>query len=76
MPIYEYACRSCDRQFEYLTRDGQVPACPGCASQALDRQMSTFAARTSTGASASPTRAAGPCGSCGDPRGPGACSIN
>jgi hypothetical protein len=23
-----------------------------------------------------PARAAGPCGSCGDPRGPGACRLN
>ncbi len=75
MPIYEYACRDCGREFEYLTREGQTPSCPSCASHALDKQLSTFAARATSGG-AQPVRAAGPCGSCGDPRGPGSCSMN
>jgi hypothetical protein len=32
-----------------------------------------FAVSAKSGGSS--TRAAGPCGSCGDPRGPGACSL-
>jgi len=76
MPLYEYECRSCHHHFELLVRDETVKACPSCRSDALDKQLSVFA----VGAHA-PTfapRAAGPsaCGSCGDPRGPGACSMN
>lgn len=75
MPLFEYVCTSCDRQFEALVRARETVACPGCRSTALERRLSTFAAHTngSTGAS---TPMAGACGACGDPRGPGACSLN
>jgi len=43
----------------------------------VDRQQSVFAARTQGGGYAADAMpAAGPCGACGDPRGPGACSMN
>jgi len=38
MPLFEYACRDCGRHFEYLTREGQSPACPACASAALEKR--------------------------------------
>jgi len=74
MPLYEYGCKTCARQFELLVRASEAPACPACHGTALERKISVFAAHTS----APPARAAtpGPCGTCGDPRGPGACSIN
>ena len=74
MPIYEYACRDCGKQFEYLTREGQAPQCPSCDSAELDKQLSTFA--VSAGGAAPKAQGFGPCGSCGDPRGPGSCSMN
>ncbi len=77
MPLYEYACRSCGHQFEYLTRADRSPACPSCSSTELEKQLSVFA--VSAGSSPAAQRdmpAAGPCGACGDPRGPGACSLN
>jgi putative FmdB family regulatory protein len=43
MPLYEYACRSCGKQFEYLTRADQTPACPSCSSTELEKQLSVFA---------------------------------
>jgi putative FmdB family regulatory protein len=75
MPLFEYACRRCGHRFEYLTREGRTPSCPGCTSADLEKQLSVFAVNT---AAASPARSAapGPCGTCGDPRGPGACSIH
>jgi putative FmdB family regulatory protein len=78
MPLFEYECRACGRQFEYLTRGGQSPACPSCQSGNLQKLLSVFAVSTSGGASdpAAFPASAGPCGSCGDPRGPGACSLN
>ena len=37
MPLYDYHCRSCGRQFELLVRAGDSPACPGCRGTVLDR---------------------------------------
>ncbi len=76
MPLYEYACTACDRQFETLIRGAQTPECPTCHSTALERRLSAFAAHTGGSARTSSTPTAGGCGQCGDPRGPGACSMN
>ncbi len=75
MPLYEYACKSCEHEFEVLVRGSEQPACPACAGHDLQRKLSAFAAQTK-GASAAPMAAPGACGRCGDPRGPGACSLN
>ena len=75
MPLFEYECRGCGRHFEYLTRDGQSPSCPACKGSDLQKLLSVFAVSGGSAEKfASP--AGGPCGSCGDPRGPGACSMN
>jgi putative FmdB family regulatory protein len=78
MPLYEYECRGCGHHFEYLTRAEQSPSCPACQGANLQKLLSVFAAHSDSPAksfsnSAVPTE---PCGSCGDPRGPGACSMN
>jgi putative FmdB family regulatory protein len=43
MPLYEYECRACGQHFEYLTREGQSPACPGCQGGDLQKLLSVFA---------------------------------
>jgi putative FmdB family regulatory protein len=73
MPLYEYSCRQCNRQFEALVRNGETPECPACHGRELERRLSVFAAHTGGAPRAA---APGPCGTCGDPRGPGACSLN
>jgi putative FmdB family regulatory protein len=75
MPLYEYACKQCNHQFEALVRGATAPECPACHGQELERRLSVFAAHTagSTPQYAGPS---GACGTCGDPRGPGACSMN
>jgi putative FmdB family regulatory protein len=40
MPIFEYECRGCGREFELLVRSGDVPACPSCASLDLAKLLS------------------------------------
>ena len=40
MPIYEYQCRACGADFELLVLGSDVPACPGCQSEDLARQLS------------------------------------
>jgi putative FmdB family regulatory protein len=76
MPLFEYACRSCDREFETLVRASETPECPACGGTDLERRLSVFAAHTNGSSGADAMPAAGACGRCGDPRGPGACSLN
>ena len=80
MPLYEYVCRRCSNRFESLILGSDRPACPGCRSEDLEKMFSTFAVGTGGGQAAraaeAPPEAAGPCGSCGDPRGPGSCAID
>jgi putative FmdB family regulatory protein len=74
MPIFEYVCQECDHEFEAIVLGQQKAACPKCESKKLKQQISKFAVSGSD--KSAPTAAAGPCGTCGDPRGPGACSMN
>ena len=45
MPIYEYECRDCRHQFEFLALPGSadLPQCPSCQGVELDRLLSGFA---------------------------------
>ena len=46
MPIYEYACKKCGKDFELLRRVEQMNArakCAHCGSRATRRTLSTFA---------------------------------
>ena len=44
MPIYEYECKACKRQFEYLLLPSSAaPECPGCHHQDLQRLISLCA---------------------------------
>jgi putative FmdB family regulatory protein len=72
VPLYEYVCRACARPFEALVFGQTKPDCPACGSADLERQLSVVSVGRSDGAAAGPA----PCGSCGDPRGPGACARN
>jgi putative FmdB family regulatory protein len=75
MPIFEYECRQCRQGFELLVRGGTVAECPGCGGRDLAKQLSVFAVgRTSGGGGRSAPEPAAPCGTCGDPRGPGSCA--
>jgi putative FmdB family regulatory protein len=78
MPIFEYVCRDCRHTFETLVQGGRQPACPACSSQVLDKQLSVFAVNGKGSASSTMDSrfSSGACGTCGDPRGPGSCSIN
>jgi len=73
MPIYEYACQDCGREFEKLVRSDTVPECPQCHSTQLEKRLSVFA--TASSQEAMP-QASGPCGSCGHPGGPGSCALH
>lgn len=74
MPIFEYICKQCQHQFEALVFGRDKVACPKCKSKSLAPQLSVFAV-SAKGSSATTSAAHGRCGSCGDPRGPGSCSM-
>ena len=40
MPIYEYKCQACSREFELLVRPGTALACPSCGADQLERLIS------------------------------------
>ena len=75
MPIFEYVCKDCNHGFEAIVYGSQKVECPKCQSKKLVQQLSTFAVATKGSSSSQPTFASGACGSCGDPRGPGSCSL-
>ena len=76
MPLYEYECQSCRHHFELLVREQTVLECPSCKSDELQKQLSVFAVGADAPKFAPRQAAPAPCGSCGDVRGPGACSMN
>jgi putative FmdB family regulatory protein len=73
MPIFEYICQECQHEFEALVFGRDKAACPKCQGKKLSPQLSVFA-MSAKGSSAAPSPV-GACGSCGDPRGAGACSL-
>ncbi|HOZ06859.1 MAG TPA: zinc ribbon domain-containing protein [candidate division Zixibacteria bacterium] len=44
MPLYEYKCLDCGKDFEELvSADQEEVPCPACGSQEASRRLSTFA---------------------------------
>lgn len=43
MPLYDYHCAACDKQFELLVRSADVPACPACGTSRIERLISAIA---------------------------------
>lgn len=76
MPLREFACRDCDSRFEDIVSGDETPECPRCGGRRLSRLLSTFAVATGSRPSRAANREPGACGSCGDPRGPGACRLD
>ncbi len=76
MPIFEYVCKECSHDFEAIVYSSQKAECPKCHSKKLEPQLSVFAVSAKGPSSSSRMSAPGPCGSCGDPRGPGSCSLD
>ena len=74
MPIYEYECGGCHSEFEALVRGGDVPSCPTCGSDQLQKQLSVPAAHSAS--SQLPVCQPSPPGGCGLPQcGSGGCQM-
>ena len=68
MPLYEYVCRKCSREFEELVMGDSQPTCPSCQSKDLERVLSVVAVGKGTPElPPSPS----PCTSCSNRRGCG-----
>ncbi len=79
MPLLEFRCVECHHRFEDLVRSVDEANCLECGSRRVERLLSAFAVRSSGGSGSARESGAMPpaggCGSCGDPRGPGACRL-
>ncbi len=49
MPIYEYHCSGCSREFELLVRGDESPECPECGGTQLSKLISLPAAHSAGG---------------------------
>lgn len=70
MPIYEYTCKDCGKQFEQLVRADSRPECPACQGTRLEKMLSAFAVSAEAPAGAPQET----CGRCGNA--PGSCMMN
>lgn len=62
MPLYEYYCPDCGRDFEKMMRFDQAdekPVCPTCAGKRTQKKLSLFSSK----GSAADTSLSGGCGS-------------
>lgn len=68
MPIYEYVCRECEKEFEELlkNRDEKV-SCPSCGRGNVARRISIFGFKSGSTFVGSSSGGCGSCsgGSCG-----------
>jgi putative FmdB family regulatory protein len=48
MPIFEYKCKKCGKEFEELVRNSEEKVCcPKCESPKVNKKMSVFAHKSS-----------------------------
>ena len=43
MPLYSYQCTQCQAEFEALVRSSDIPVCPHCGSDKLERLIGAIA---------------------------------
>jgi len=53
MPLYEYQCKKCNHNFEFLAKNSEEKPekCPKCGSKRTEKQLSTFSAAVHGGGS-------------------------
>jgi putative FmdB family regulatory protein len=70
MPIFEYHCNECDKDFEILILGDQEASCPDCTGKNLSKMLSTFSHKSegefsSSKGSSCDTCGATSCATCG-----------
>lgn len=43
MPLFDFICHACGKEFEVLLMGKERPLCPHCGSKDLEKKMSAFA---------------------------------
>ncbi|MBI4403647.1 MAG: zinc ribbon domain-containing protein [Deltaproteobacteria bacterium] len=61
MPLFEYRCRSCHREFELLVQPSDTAQCPQCQSADLEKKLSVFAVASEHSTAQAPEM---PCAGC------------
>ncbi len=74
MPLYDFLCKECGHRFDDLVPRASDAKCLSCGSGHVERLISVFGVGGSSGKDAD--LPVGPCGTCGDPRGPGSCRMD
>jgi putative FmdB family regulatory protein len=66
MPIYEYHCEDCGKDFECLVFGDETPECTGCKSSEVRKLMSAcgFVSKGSAGETTGSSAAAPSCSGC------------
>ena len=66
MPIYEYHCNNCNRDFEYLVFGKENPACPLCNKTQVSRLLSEcgFVSKGGGGETVKASAATSSCSGC------------
>lgn len=66
MPIYEYHCNECGKDFEYLVIGKPRPTCTSCESRKVKKLISScgFVSKGSGGETVSQSAGASSCGGC------------
>ena len=67
MPLYEFTCSTCAKDFELLVRSANwqgEAVCPACGSKKLTKKLSVFASQVSNGQSAAEPQACSRPGGC------------
>ncbi len=70
MPIYEYACKQCEHEFEALVQGDEEAECPECHSSKLEKRFSVPAAPRTNAADLPMS-----CDTSLPPCGPGCCRL-
>jgi putative FmdB family regulatory protein len=64
MPLFDFVCNACGKEFELLVMGGEIPACPHCKSSELEKKMSTFAFRSKGEGGRTVSNAGSSCAGC------------
>ncbi len=62
MPLFEFRCSACARDFELLVRGSEPAACPNCGTGAVEKLFSESAAPVTNGTRSLPIASACPPG--------------
>jgi putative FmdB family regulatory protein len=62
MPLFEFRCSTCSRDFELLVRAGEAPNCPECGTGDVEKLFSEAAAPAAAASRSLPITSACPPG--------------